>query len=71
MIQALHIAMTGYSARANDLEKVATNIAGRHGDSEVARDIVDMIVTQRVAEANLAVAKVADSMGKSLIHVIA
>jgi len=71
MIQALHIAMTGYAARANDLEKVASNVASRHGDSEIGRDMVDMIATQRAAEANLAVAKVADTLGESLIHIIA
>jgi hypothetical protein len=75
MIQALGTALTGYSARSDDIARLAERIRSQPADENVAGDIVGSIVglmvNQRAAEANLAVARVADETGESLIHVIA
>jgi hypothetical protein len=71
MIQALNTALAGYSARSEDIARLATRIRNQPSAGNVAGDMVGLMVTKRAAEANLAVARVADTMGESLIHVIA
>ncbi len=71
MIQALNTALAGYSARSDDIARVATRMSNARFGENVASDMVSLMVNQRAAEANLAVARVADTLGESLIHVIA
>jgi hypothetical protein len=71
MMQALNTALAGYSARSEDMLRIAERIRNRPLGENVAQDTVGLMVNQRAAEANLAVARVADDMGRSLIHVIA
>jgi hypothetical protein len=71
MMQALNTALAGYSARNEDMLQMAERIRTRPPGENVAQDMVGLMVNQRAAEANLAVARVADDMGRSLIHVIA
>ena len=71
MIQALNTALAGYSARSEDIMRIAERIRSRPLGENVAKDMVGLRVSQRAAEANLAVAHVADETGQSLIHVIA
>jgi hypothetical protein len=37
----------------------------------MSHDIVELVVTERRAEACLVVAKVVDSLGESLLHIVA
>jgi flagellar basal body rod protein FlgG len=71
MIQALGSALAGYSARSDDIARLAERIRNQSAGENVARDMVGLMVSQRAAEANLAVARVADETSESLIHVIA
>jgi hypothetical protein len=71
MIQALNTALAGYSARSEDIARLATRIRNQGSDENQVGNTVGLIISQRAAEANLAVARVADTMGASLIHVIA
>ena len=71
MIQALNTALAGYSARSEDIMRMAERIRSRPLGENVAKDMVGLMVSQRAAEANLTVAHVADETGQSLIHVIA
>jgi len=40
-------------------------------DTDVTKELVNVMVNQRAAEANLAVARVAEDTGETLMHVIA
>jgi hypothetical protein len=71
MIQALNTALAGYSARSEDIMRLATRIRNQAPAENMVGNMVGLMVGQRSAEANLAVARVADTMGESLIHVIA
>ena len=71
MIQALNTALAGYSARSDDITRMAERIRTQPLGDDLAGNIVGLMVNRRAAEANLAVAHVADDMGQSLIHVIA
>ena len=71
MIQALNTALAGYSARSDDITRLAERIRNQPTGENVVRDMVGLGVNQRAAEANLAVARVADETSESLIHVIA
>lgn len=71
MIQALNTALAGYSARSEDITQLAARIRNQGSNENPVGNMVGLIVNQRAAEANLAVARVADTMGESLIHVIA
>ena len=71
MIQALNTALAGYSARSDEIARVASQISHAHSVENVAGNMVSFMVNQRAAEANLAVARVADALGASLIHIIA
>lgn len=71
MIQALNTALAGYSARSEDILRMAERIRSRPIGENVAQDMVGLMISQRAAEANLAVARVAYETGRSLIHVIA
>jgi len=71
MIQALNTVLAGYSARSEDITRIAERIRNRPLGDGVAGNMVGLMVNQRAAEANLAVARVADELGQSLIHVIA
>jgi hypothetical protein len=71
MIQALNTALAGYSARSEDIARMAERIRSQPLGENMAGNMVGLMVSQRAAEANLAVARVADNMGQSLIHVIA
>jgi len=71
MIQALNAALAGYSARSDDIARLADRIRSQRSGENLAGDMVGVMVNQRAAEANLVVARVADAMGESLVHVIA
>jgi hypothetical protein len=71
MIQALNTALAGYSARSEDIARLATRIRNQGSGENVVASTVGLIIGRRAAEADLAVAHVADTMGESLIHVIA
>ena len=71
MIRALEIALAGYSARSKDVAQSAARICNQPADEDVTRDLVNVMVSQRAAEANLTVAHVADEASASLMHVIA
>jgi hypothetical protein len=71
MIQALNAALAGYTARSNDITRLAGRIRNEPLDGNLAGDMVGVVINQRMAEANLAVARVADQTSESMIHVIA
>lgn len=71
MIQALNTALAGYSARSEDILRMAERIRARPLGENVAQDMVGLMAHQRAAEANLAVARVAYETSGSLLHVIA
>ena len=71
MLQALGTALAGYAARLDDLGRLAERIRDQRSDANLAGDMVAVMANQRGAEANLAVARVVDETGQSLIHVIA
>ena len=71
MIQALNTALAGYSVHSDNLVRLADRISSQRSGENLAGDMVGMMVNQRAAEANLVVARVADALGESLIHVIA
>lgn len=71
MIRALETALGGYTARGNDFARLAERIRNQPKGDDVAGDMVGVIVDQRAAEANLAVARTADEVSGSLMHVIA
>jgi hypothetical protein len=71
MIRALSTALAGYSARCDDIARLAERVRNQPPDERVAHDMVGLVVDQRLAQANLAVARAADETSASLIHVIA
>jgi hypothetical protein len=71
MLQALERAMAGYGNRSADVGRLAERIRRGGTDENLVGDTVALTVDQRLAEANLSVARVADDMAGSLIHVIA
>jgi hypothetical protein len=71
MLQALDRAMAGYENRSADVAGVAERIRRGGTDENLVQDTVALTVNQHLAEANLSVARVADDMAGSLIHVIA
>jgi hypothetical protein len=71
MVQALNAALAGYSARSDDIARLAGRIRNQPSDGDLVGDRVGLMVNQRMAEANLAVARVAEQTNESLIHVIA
>jgi hypothetical protein len=70
-MQALATALAGYSARCEDIARSAERIRNQAAGEDVTGDLVRVMVSQRGAEANLAVAHVADETSASLLHVIA
>jgi hypothetical protein len=71
MVQALNAALAGYSARSDDMARLAGRICYQPAGGNLVGDTVGLRVNQRMAEANLAVARVAEQTNQSLIHVIA
>ncbi len=71
MIQALERALAGYATRSADVAGVANRVREAASDENLPRDIVSLTVDGRLAEADLAVARVADAMADCLVHVIA
>jgi hypothetical protein len=71
MLQALERAMAGYGNRSAAVAGVAERIRRGGAKENLVGDTVALTVDQRLAEANLAVAHVADDMAGSLVHVIA
>jgi hypothetical protein len=71
MLQALERAMAGYENRSADVAGAAERIRRSGTDENLVEDTVALTVNQRLAEANLSVARDADDMAGSLIHVIA
>ena len=71
MLQALERAMAGYENRSADVAGVAERIRRAGTGENLVGDTVALTVNQRMAEANLSVARVADDMASSLMHVIA
>jgi hypothetical protein len=70
-ISALRTALAGYTARTEAFAKIAERVARKPVDTDIVKDTVGMITNQRAAEANLAVARVAQDMDETAIHVIA
>jgi hypothetical protein len=71
MLQALERALAGYANRSADVAGLSERIRRGGTDENLVGDAVALTVDQRLAEANLSVARVADDMAGSLIHVIA
>jgi hypothetical protein len=71
MMQALSTAFAGFSARCDDISRLAERIRTQPSDENLAGDMVGLRLNQRLAEANLAVVRAADDTSESLIHVIA
>jgi hypothetical protein len=71
MLQALDSAMAGYGDNSADVARLAERIRRSGTDENLVEDTVALTVNQRMAEANLSVARVADDMTGSLVHVIA
>jgi hypothetical protein len=71
MLQALERAMAGYGNRSADVAGLAERIRRAGPDEDLVGETVALTVNQRMAEANLSVARVADDMAGSLMHVIA
>ncbi len=69
MLRATENALAGYAQHAHAIGRVAERV--RSADSDPIDSTVALIANQHGAEADLAVAKVADDMTASLIHVIA
>lgn len=69
MLRAIESALAGYADRARDITRLAQEMA--RPDRADARTIVGLMANQRAAEADLAVARVADECMESLIHVVA
>ena len=70
-MQALATAVAGYSSCCKDIARSAERIRNRGTGGDVTGDLVSVMASQRAAEANLAVAHIADETSASLIHVIA
>lgn len=71
MIRALETALEGYATRSDDLTRLAERIRRQPTGDNLGSDMVGVFVNQRVAEANLAVARTADEVAGQLMHVIA
>ncbi len=71
MVQALARALAGYATRSADVVAVADRVARASPEEDLPRDMVSLTVDSHLAEANLVVARVADDMADSLVHVIA
>jgi hypothetical protein len=71
MIRALETAGVGYFKHVSNLDSIAQRIVQKNADSNVSHDIVDLVVIQHRAQACLLVVKVADSLGESLMHIVA
>lgn len=71
MLQALDRALSGYASAGADVARLADRIRRTRSDENLPRDVVALTIAQRTAEANLSVARVADEMGETLVHVIA
>jgi hypothetical protein len=69
MLPAIQTALAGYTERTADIARLSDRIAKQSQD--VTGNMVGLIVNQRAAEANLAVARVADETMQSLLHIIA
>lgn len=69
MLRAIETALADYSARTQQLARIAQQ-TNRPDTDDVANTVARM-VNQRAAEADLTVAKVADETEASLMHVIA
>jgi hypothetical protein len=71
MIRALETALAGYGARSDDVARSAGKMSSQPSHTDETRELVSVMVNQRAAEANLAVARVAEDTGETLMHVIA
>jgi hypothetical protein len=71
MIRALETALAGYSARGDAVARSAGKMSSQSANNDETRELVSVMVNQRAAEANLAVARVAEDTGETLMHVIA
>jgi hypothetical protein len=71
MIRALDTALAGFAARSNDFAHWAERIRRQPVGDNLGNDMVGVMVNQRAAEANLAVARTADEVVGQLMHVIA
>jgi hypothetical protein len=69
MLRAIETALAGYADRAQAISRVAARIT--QPDQDQVSNTVDLIANQHVAEASLVVARVADDVTRSLMHVIA
>lgn len=71
MIRALETALVSYTAHGDELSRLAKKIFDRSADDKLTRTMVEITVNQRGAEASLAVARTADEVNETLLHVIA
>jgi len=63
--------LAGYNARGDEIARLGAKVANSPKDGDVSQAMVGVMVNQRLAEANLTVARVAETLSESLIHVIA
>jgi len=71
MISALQTALAAYTARGDAIAGVAQKLASPAPGASLVKNMVDLMVHHRGAEADLAVARVANATEESLVHVIA
>jgi hypothetical protein len=71
MIRALETALVSYTAHGDELSRLAKKILDRSADDKLTRTMVEITVNQCGAEASLAVARTADEVNETLLHVIA
>jgi hypothetical protein len=69
MLRAIETALAGYADRAQAISRVAARIT--QPDQDQVSNMVDLMANQHAAEASLVVARVADDVTRSLMHVIA
>jgi flagellar basal body rod protein FlgC len=71
MIRALETALAGYGACSDAVARSAGKMSSQSANIDETKELVSVMVNQRAAEANLAVARVAEDTGETLMHVIA
>jgi hypothetical protein len=71
VLRALETSLGSYATCGDVLVRLAEKIRDAPADDDLVTHQISMVVTERTAEANLEVAKTADEMATSLLHVIA
>ena len=70
-MRALESALADFTVRGENISRLADRIRSQGAGQDLVTNMVGLVVGQRLAEADLAVAQVADSTQEGLVHVIA